>query len=155
MTWKIHEFGQLTTNNLYEILALRCQVFIVEQTCPYLDLDGHDRAAYHLCFQEADQVIAYCRILPPGITFEQASIGRYLVRESVRGTGLGRRLFQKALAFCFRDQAYSEVMISGQAYLQSFYESIGFESVGQVYLDDGIEHIDMKLSSEKYFNQHQ
>lgn len=138
-------FEELTTRELYEILKLRTEVFVVEQNCPYLEVDGKDLQSYHLYFIQDDSIQAYLRILPAGVSYEELSIGRVLVREESRGLGLGRRLMEEALKFIENDLGERVVKIQAQHYLEKFYASFGFQSISEVYLDDGIPHIDMLL----------
>ncbi|MGX7109579.1 GNAT family N-acetyltransferase [Facklamia miroungae] len=146
MAWKIKAFNELTTTELYRILQLRCQVFIVEQECPYLDIDYLDIDANHLFLEEDDEIIAYCRLLDPGVTFQEASIGRVLVREDHRKKGLSHQMMLKAIAFHFDQKDYPSITLSGQTYLLEFYKGLGFEVVGSPYLEDNIEHIDLQLN---------
>ena len=92
--WKLYRFEELTTGVLYDILVLRAEVFVVEQACPYLDPDGKDKLSLHLCGYEENGLIAYARLIPPGIMYEEASIGRVLSKLTVRRTGMGRLLMQ-------------------------------------------------------------
>lgn len=138
-------FDQLSTAQLYEIMALRQAVFVVEQNCPYLDADGHDQVAFHLLCQHRDgTLVAYTRLFGPGSYYPgYASIGRVATADSVRGTGLGRNLLQESIrqiGLLFNSPG---IKISAQSYLIKFYESFGFISVGEEYLEDGIPHISM------------
>lgn len=143
MEWKIKKFQELSLDELYAILAVRTDVFVVEQECPYPEVDGRDQASYHLCAWEDGVLLAYARILPPGLSFEEASIGRVLVRKEQRGRGLAQQLLKMALTFVTEDLGEQKIQISAQTYLTAFYESYGFQSVSETYLEDGIPHRDM------------
>jgi ElaA protein len=148
-------FRDLTVDELYAILALRQEVFVVEQTCPYLDCDGHDRAAIHLWTTEGagdagplasngeGRVIAYARALPPGEKFAEASLGRVISAGHARRTGAGRAIVARALAALARAHGPVPVRISAQSYLQRFYEGFGFSRVSEEYLEDDIPHVEM------------
>ena len=142
MNWKFKKFDELTTNELYEILKLRAEVFVVEQDCPYQDLDDKDKWAYHLFLEDDDgsTVIAVLRILPENIAYEDMAIGRLIVKKSHRGQGLSKVMMQKAINFIIDDLGKKRIKLSGQAYLREFYEDLGFERVSDIYLEDGIDH---------------
>jgi ElaA protein len=143
--WTCTPFEKLSTLQLYRILQLRSQVFIVEQDCPYQDADGKDLHAYHLCAWEGEQAVAYARLLPPGTSYTgYASIGRVVTALSHRRFGIGKELMKQALLYCSRLFEEQPVKISAQLYLKKFYESFGFEAEGDIYLEDDIEHIAMK-----------
>ncbi|MFN5334167.1 MAG: GNAT family N-acetyltransferase [Bacteroidota bacterium] len=142
--WVIKSFEALTTSEIYDILALRDLVFVVEQKCIYLDADGRDRMAYHVMgFDQNDMLVAYCRLFAPGFIYEEASIGRVVTHPSVRGTGLGKELMSLAIDQIERLFHTHKIRISGQLYLKEFYRNLGFEPLGDVYLEDEIEHIAM------------
>lgn len=146
MKWYCKSFADLNTEELYALLQLRSQVFVVEQHCPYQDLDGKDRQAMHLwCSDDEGKVLACCRILPAGISYSEASIGRVANDVSVRGKGVGRQLMQEALAYTRMHMPAIPVRIGAQLYLQRFYESLGFVPTGESYLEDDIPHIEMLL----------
>ncbi len=142
MNWKFKKFDELTTNELYEILKLRAEVFVVEQDCPYQDLDDKDKWAYHLFLEDDDgsTVIAVLRILPENIAYEDMAIGRVIVKKSHRGQGLSKVMMQKAISFIIDDLGKKRIKLSGQAYLREFYEDLGFKRVSDIYLEDGIDH---------------
>ena len=142
MKWKFKKFDELTTNELYEILKLRAEVFVVEQDCPYQDLDDKDKWAYHLFLEDDDgsTVIAVLRILPENIAYEDMAIGRVIVKKSHRGQGLSKVMMRKAINFIIEDLGKKRIKLSGQAYLREFYEDLGFERVSDIYLEDGIDH---------------
>ncbi|MGT2712362.1 GNAT family N-acetyltransferase [Streptococcus oriscaviae] len=143
MDWQLKAFDELTLKELYAILALRTDVFVVEQECPYPEVDGKDVQSYHLFAQENGEIVAYLRILPPGLSYDEASIGRVVIRASHRGQGLGRPMMQQAIDYIVRVLKEDRIKIGAQAYLEAFYASLGFEQVSEVYLEDGIPHMDM------------
>lgn len=138
-------FAELSLVQLYEIMARRQEVFMIEQTCYYLDADGRDPAAWHLMGTNAEgKIIAYARLLPPGIPFPgYTSIGRVLTATEARGTGAGKALLSRALEEIERIFGPHPVQISAQTYLLRFYRSFGFQETGEEYLEDGIPHIHM------------
>lgn len=143
MNYKIKKFSDLTIDQLYEIFKIRAEIFVVEQNCAYQDVDSRDKGAYHLFLENNNEIIAYLRILPKGISYEEVSIGRVLTKESYRKRGLSRDLMDKAIAFVIDTLGEKEIRISAQVYLQEFYKSFGFKTVSDIYLEDGIEHIEM------------
>jgi ElaA protein len=147
MQYECKAFEGLSLQDLYELLALRQEVFIVEQDCPYLDADGKDPDSWHLLGRdEQGRLAAYARILPPGLSYEDyPAIGRVVTAPFCRGKGHGKDLMKAAIAHCislFGDRA---IKISAQTYLLKFYESLGFRSTGEEYLEDGIPHTAMRL----------
>lgn len=146
MNWEYRSFKDLSNDTLYKILQLRAAVFVVEQNCAYQDIDDKDRKAIHLWAEdEAGNIQAYCRLLPEGISYNEPSIGRVLTSESSRGTGLGRLMMEKAIAFITHEWQSPTTRISAQLYLKVFYESLGFQQIGDSYLEDNIPHIEMLL----------
>jgi ElaA protein len=143
MNWKIKRFQELKTEEIYEILRIRNEVFIVEQHCAYLDCDDKDRTAVHLFLVENHEIIAYLRILQKGISYDEISIGRVLVNENHRGKGLAQEMMNKAITFIEEDLKEREIRISAQAHLIGFYKGCGFEKVSEVYLEDDIPHMEM------------
>jgi ElaA protein len=135
-------FADLTPWELYAILELRQRVFAVEQTCAYLDCDGHDQAALHLWTTDAEGMIAYTRVLPPGEKFKEASLGRVATAMRARRMGAGRAIVKRALETIER-HGYGATRISAQSYLEKFYGELGFVRVGAEYLEDDIPHIEM------------
>ncbi|WP_395893889.1 GNAT family N-acetyltransferase [Bacillus safensis subsp. safensis] len=140
--WTCHTFEQLSKEDLYLILMERVNVFVVEQTCPYPEIDHRDQEALHLIAKENGTIVAYCRIFQNGIMYEEASIGRILVTQAGRKKGYGKMLLIKALEK-LSELGETSVKIQAQAYLKSFYESFGFKAVSDVYDEDGIPHLDM------------
>ena len=143
--WTCQPFAELTLPELYAALRLRSEIFVVEQHCPYLDLDGLDEAAFHLLGHTADGVLAaYTRLLPRGVSCpDYASIGRVVVAPAHRGGGLGRALMRESIAACERLFGPGPLKIGAQQYLAKFYQGLGFAQCGQGYEEDGIPHIPM------------
>jgi len=151
MTYACVPFEQLRVQELYEIMALRQEVFIVEQNCPYMDADGKDQQAWHLMGRDATgRLIAYTRLLPQGVSYpEYASIGRVVSSPSVRGTGAGKALMVKSIEMMRHLFGPGPIKIGAQSYLLQFYSSFGFRSTGEEYLEDGIPHTKMILPGAK------
>lgn len=145
MHWILKSFDQLTTYQLYEILALRAEVLVVEQNCPYQDLDGKDKYSHHLVGYDDNNVsIAYARLVPPDISYSgDASIGRVVTKPSARGKGLGIELMNVAVAKLNALFPKKDIRISAQSYLVDFYTKFGFVSTGKEYLEDDIPHTEM------------
>lgn len=146
--WSCVPFDKLTPLQLYKILQLRAEVFVVEQNCAYLDPDGHDihPDTLHLFHQNTkNEIEAYCRILPPEEVYEGAAIGRVVVALNNRGENLGKRLIKEALASCEREWPSYAIEISAQCQWEKFYSSLGFLPLGDRYLEDGIPHQHMML----------
>ena len=141
--WKIKTFSELTTTELYEIIKARVNVFVVEQDCPYPDLDDYDQKAIHLWAEKEGEVLAYCRIFDKGIKYPETSIGRVVTTEKGRGTGLGKQLISYAIDIIENRLRTSEVRISAQDYLLKFYSDFGFRDTGKKYLEDNIPHTEM------------
>jgi len=143
ITWYHKHFKELNTTELYQILQLRNEVFIVEQHCPFQDLDDKDLKCYHLIGfdTESQKVMAYTRIVPAGISFEEASIGRVITSPLARKGGIGKQLMNKSIELLEEFYGGVSIKIGAQLYLKKFYESYGFQQVEEVYLEDGIEHI--------------
>lgn len=147
VNWTIKKFDELTLDELYDILQLRNEVFIVEQNCIYQDLDGKDRSAWHLMAVEDGKLVAYTRILPPGTSYNDPSIGRVVTSTLKRRSGLGRELMKRSIDVCEKLFGKTSITLSAQMYLQSFYESLGFIITGEEYLEDGIPHIKMSRNA--------
>ena len=147
--WEIKAFGDLSVDELYDCLKLRVDVFVVEQECPYPELDDKDRHpdTLHLTGRAADgRLTAYLRILSPGVSFDQASIGRVAVAASSRGEGLSREMMNRAVSRVQDQWPGSGIRIGAQEYLEKFYVSLGFKTVTHPYLEDGIPHLDMEMN---------
>lgn len=143
IVWKIKTFDEFTVPELYAVLKARIDVFVVEQNCPYPDLDGYDQKAVHIWAEEDCEVLANCRIFDKGIKYNEASIGRVLTTEKARGKNLGRQLIQYAVETIENRFHNSEIRISAQDYLLKFYGDFGFEDTGKKYLEDDIPHTEM------------
>ncbi len=141
MTWILKSFDTLTPKELYKILQLRNEVFIVEQNCPYQDCDNKDLYASHLMGMQDDKLIAYSRLLAPGISYSESSIGRVVSSPSARKTGMGKKLMQESIRQIKNLFDTDTIRIGAQLYLQKFYESFGFIKDGDIYLEDNIPHI--------------
>lgn len=141
--WIIKSFKELSTTELYTYLQLRVNVFIVEQACPYPELDGYDLDSYHLSFKEEGEVLAYARILPAGIKYKNISIGRVIVDQKSRGQGLAKQLMQQAMAFSQEKWPNANIQLQAQSHLKHFYGSFGFKEMSEEYDEDGIPHVDM------------
>jgi len=142
-------FQALTTEELYKILALRAEVFVVEQNCPYQDVDGKDLKSIHVLGYLNNQLIAYARVLAQGISYkEYASIGRIVTSPAFRGKNHGHALVDFSIAVCQKNFPCQPVKISAQAHLEKFYNKHGFKATGESYLEDDIPHIGMILNKE-------
>lgn len=139
LTWQYFHWKELTPETLYKILALRAEVFVVEQQCAYLDLDDKDEKAHHLCVFSESNLIGYARVF---LQEKTCSIGRVVVQKKFRGKQIGKQLMIKSIA---QIPPEKEVFISAQEHLKSFYTSLGFKQSGAGYLEDGIPHIPMLL----------
>ena len=139
-------FGLLTPHELYAIIRLRNEVFVVEQNCVFQDADNKDPDCHHLMIWDQEKLVAYARLLPPGLAYEAMSIGRIISSPDYRGTGAGKLLVTKSIAACGELFGEGAIQIGAQLYLKKFYESFGFEQAGELYLEDGIEHIPMLRS---------
>lgn len=154
--WQWLPFDALSRDQLYELLRLRSEVFVVEQNCVFQDMDGLDDQAMHLLGvrESADsaqgpELVAYVRCFPKGITFDEASIGRVVTRQSARGGGLGHGLMAEAIRALQQQWGAQPIRIGAQAHLKSFYERHGFADVGKPYVEDGIDHIEMVRPSNE------
>ena len=142
--WQFARFDELPPRDVHDIYRARAAVFVVEQACPFQDVDGADPPSWHLFQRDAaGELVAYCRILPPGVKFAEASIGRVLTTDSARGTGLGRVLMQEALRRTDSLWPGEPVRIGAQQRLERFYQSLGFVTASAPYDEDGILHVEM------------
>jgi len=137
-------FNQLTTAELYEILQLRSEVFVVEQDCVYQDIDGKDDKALHVLGFKNDKLVAYTRCFKPGDYFKEASIGRVVVEKSQRKFNYGNKIMVASINAIKQQYNTETIKISAQCYLNKFYTQLGFKNIGEEYLEDGIPHIAMK-----------
>lgn len=142
--FKIKRFNELSTVELYQILHVRSEVFVVEQNCVYQDIDGKDQKAIHVLCYLGEDLAAYCRLFNAGDYFEEASIGRVVVSPKYRDKKLGHVLMQQAIAAVSEEFGQNAITISAQQYLQKFYEGHGFVQTSEMYLEDDIPHIEMK-----------
>ena len=136
-------FEELKVEELYKILRLRAEVFILEQNSLYQDLDNNDQKALHIFAAKEGQIFAYSRILQPGVKYSETSIGRIITIENLRGLGIGKLLVKESLAQCFKRWPKTSISISAQHRLETFYANLGFTTVSSPYLEDGIPHIKM------------
>jgi ElaA protein len=145
MSWNLKKFDELTNTELYNLLKERTLVFVVEQNCPYLEVDGKDPFSYHLFKEDNGEIIAYLRILPAGVSYQEVSIGRVFVKKEYRGQRLAEELLTKGLEFIQKELNETTVKIQAQDYLRKFYSSFGFQAITETYLEDNIPHVDMLL----------
>jgi len=148
MEFEFKYFLDLTTDELYNILQLRSEIFVVEQDCIYNDLDGHDKDAVHLFLRKDNEIIAYSRLLKPGSRFNDFSIGRVVVKQSERKTGLGIQMMEEAKRYILEEWQARKIKISAQSYLRKFYEDLGFKVITEEYLEDGIPHFGMLFENK-------
>ncbi len=142
--WTLQQFSELTNSDLYELLKLRSAIFVVEQNCVFPDMDDKDYSSYHLCGWNNEKLVAYTRLLPPGLAYENCSIGRVVTAASVRRQGVGRILMKNSIEACQQLFSSQDIEIGAQLYLEKFYGSFQFKREGDVYLEDGIDHIHMR-----------
>lgn len=140
----VKHFSELSVDELFAIYKLRVAVFVVEQKCPYQEIDEADRAAYHIWLQDEDGIAAYARALPPGVTFAEASIGRVIAVK--RRCGMGSRIVTAAVEMAREKFSAGKITIEAQVYARSLYEKAGFRQISDEFLEDGIPHIQMQLS---------
>ncbi|AOT09165.1 GNAT family N-acetyltransferase [Pseudoalteromonas luteoviolacea] len=141
---KVKSFYELTNDELFEVFKLRVDIFVVEQQCPYPEIDEIDRisSTRHILFCDNSQLKAYARCYQKGQGV--AAIGRVLIASEFRGSGVAYELMEQAIQCCINQYSDMSIEIAAQTYLQPFYQKVGFNSIGEAYLEDGIEHIDMK-----------
>lgn len=143
LQWQLKKFEELTPFELYAVLQLRNEVFVVEQNCVFQDADDKDQPSWHLMGWLDHKLVAYTRLVPPGISYTQASIGRVVTAPSVRRFGAGKALMQESIDQLYRLFGTVPIKLGAQFYLKKFYESFDFRQVSDIYLEDGIEHIYM------------
>ncbi|MDZ3952411.1 GNAT family N-acetyltransferase [Bacillus thuringiensis] len=151
MDWKYKQFEELTISELYNLLKERTKIFVLEQNCPYLDIDGKDPFSYHIFKENEGEIIAYARVVPSGILHQEVSIGRVFVKKEYRGQGIAEELLKKVLQYIHHELREVMVKIQAQEYLKKFYSSLGFQTISEVYLEDNIPHIDMMLRDMPFF----
>ena len=153
--WRFASFAELTSREVHDLLRLRAEVFVVEQACAFQDVDGADPASWHLLGFRGDELVAYSRLLPAGVKFAEASIGRVVTAPALRGTGCGRELMREALRRADTLWPGQPIRIGAQQRLERFYEDFGFAQASAPYDEDGIMHIEMlrlgKVGSEPFF----
>ena len=143
LQFKIKRFNELSASELYQLLQLRSEVFVMEQNCVYQDIDGKDEKALHLLGKIDNKVVAYSRIFKAKDYFDNASIGRVAIAEKFRAQKWGHQLMQEAISGIENNFGIQSITISAQLYLKKFYETHGFVQIGETYLEDGIPHIEM------------
>ena len=151
MKWHAKQWSDLTRDELHAMVRLRIDVFVVEQDCPYSDLDGKDLRAWHVWAEDEKEskgaaAVACARVLGPGVSYAEPSIGRVATRRDSRGSGLGKALMENSIAVCEEVWPGHDIRISAQCYLEAWYEGLGFKPVGEPYLEDGIPHLQMVRS---------
>ena len=142
-SYTIKAFGEFTNLELYEMLRLRSEVFVVEQNCVYQDLDNKDPKSIHLLYYANDELAGCTRLLPTGLSYDDISIGRVVIAPTFRGLGLGKKIMEASIAGCQEKFGKSPIRISAQYHLSNFYQSLGFMEQGEPYDEDGIPHIEM------------
>ena len=140
MNWVFKKFDELSTIELYDILKLRSEIFVVEQKCFYQDLDDKDKFCYHLFLEDADEIIAALRIIPENVSYSEMAIGRVVVKKSYRNQGIATKMMQKAIDLIINHFNKNKIKLSGQAHLIDFYIKLGFKKVSNSYMDAGIKH---------------
>jgi ElaA protein len=144
LIWNCKPFDELNPHELYNILRLRSEVFVVEQNCVYLDMDNKDQKCYHVCGMQDGRLIAYTRLVPKGVSYEhEPSIGRVITAPLARRSGAGKELMHYSIQQLRTLWGNQPIRIGAQLYLKKFYESFGFRQTSEIYLEDGIEHIEM------------
>lgn len=143
ITWLCKHFNELTNSELYALLRLRSEVFVVEQSCVFLDLDNHDQNVFHLLGYRQHDLAAYARLIQPGITYQEISIGRVVTSPKFRRNGVGKALMTTAVEKCGELFGRGPIKIGAQLYLKQFYQNFGFNQISEVYIEDEIPHIKM------------
>jgi len=143
LTHQIKSFANLEVEELYDLLRLRSEVFVVEQNCVFLDQDGKDKQSQHVLLYADHKLAGYCRVVPPGLSYKEVSIGRVVTSTACRGTGLGRKVMELGIQAVDKYYGPQDIRIGAQTYALPFYESLGFVAEGDTYDEDGIEHIEM------------
>jgi ElaA protein len=143
LNYCIKSFDELTNKELYSLLRLRSEIFVVEQNCAYLDLDNKDQKSFHLLYYVNNEFAGSTRLVPAGLSFKEISIGRVVIAGSHRGLGLGVKLMEAAIEGCQQKFGNGPIRIGAQYHLSKFYQSLGFVEQGEQYDEDGIPHIEM------------
>lgn len=145
MNWITKKFEELSVHELYAILQLRSKVFVVEQNCAYQDMDDTDQRSLHFYGIDHNKIVAYVRLIPPGISYTEAAIGRVVVDPEYRAKAIGKELMRGAIEAVKKHFKTEHITISAQLYLLKFYNELGFKETGETYLEDNIPHIKMKM----------
>ncbi len=146
--WSVKNFESLSKMELHDLLRLRVDIFIVEQDCPYPEIDGKDPECYHVLGKnKSGSIVAVARIAPAGLIYEETSIGRVVTKKALRGSGIGSELMKQSMKFCKEKLEAATIKIAAQKYLEDFYTNLGFKTISDVYLWDGIEHVDMRFTT--------
>ena len=145
--WKYKPFSDLTPGELYTILRLRNEVFVVEQNCVFQDADNKDQLSHHIMGWNNDILVAYARLVPAGISYSEPSIGRVVTSPNARSLGMGKELMRQAISILYATWGKTNIKIGAQLYLEQFYNSFGFQRTSEIYLEDGIDHIEMVLQN--------
>jgi len=143
LTHRVKAFQELTVDELYALLKLRSEVFVVEQNCVFLDQDDKDQKCHHLLLYSGDELVGYSRLVPAGLSYPEMAIGRVITSLSARGKGLGKVVMELCIDYCQRLFGKGSIRLGAQTYALGFYASLGFIADGEVYDEDGIEHIEM------------
>ncbi|MFT4856542.1 MAG: ElaA protein [Algoriphagus sp.] len=143
LTHRVKAFQELTVYELYALLKLRSEVFVVEQNCVFLDQDDKDQKCHHLLLYSGDELVGYSRLVPAGLSYPEMAIGRVITSASARGKGYGRVLMELSIDYCQKLFGVWDIRLGAQTYAKGFYASLGFVADGEVYDEDGIEHIEM------------
>jgi ElaA protein len=143
INWTVKKFEELSVHELYAILRLRSEIFVVEQNCVFQDMDNKDQFSYHLMGWENNTLTAYTRLIPPGKVYDLASIGRVVTSQAARGSGVGKQLMEKSIEEAEKLFGKLPIKIGAQLYLREFYNSFGFKQSSDIYDEDGIDHIEM------------
>ncbi len=146
--WKCKSFEELTPKELYAILQLRNEVFVVEQNCVFQDADDKDQASWHMMAWSDDNLAGYTRLVPAGVSYAEASIGRVATFPKLRKAGIGKKIMKKSIDMIYSLWNKQPIRIGAQLYLKKFYESFGFQQCSEIYFEDNIEHIQMILQPE-------
>jgi ElaA protein len=143
LTHTVKAFQELTVDELYALLKLRSEVFVVEQNCVFLDQDDKDQKCHHLLLYSGDELVGYSRLVPAGLSYQEMAIGRVITSASARGKGYGRVLMELSIDYCHKLFGVGDIRLGAQTYALGFYASLGFIADGDRYDEDGIEHIEM------------
>lgn len=147
---KVRSFQELNVSELYELLRLRSEVFVVEQNCVFLDMDYKDQQCYHVLLFCEGKLAAYSRLVPPGLSYKEVSIGRVISSPAFRGMGMGKKIMELSIQECQEIFGKKDVRIGAQVYATKFYTSLGFVAEGDPYDEDGIAHIEMVRKANAY-----